>query len=275
MPEEEPEGFDCVLVTGASSGLGAEYARQLASLSRRMVLVARREDLLLTLEQELRAAHPELEVGSISVDLASGAARQELIERLRASGWNPSLLVNCAGLGDYGEFATSEWEKVEGMLEVNVTALTHLTHGFLPSMIEQGDGAIINVSSLAGDLAIPDFAVYAASKAYVTSFSEALRLELRGCGIPVLAVCPGPVSTGFGAVAQRGDGADQAEGLSIRDYFYTDKAQVVTESLIALSWDQARVYPGWKIALAAAGISLIPLAVLRLVMGRRPRRASE
>ena len=271
MSESEPEqnAFDCVLITGASSGLGMEYARQLAGYSRRMVLVSRREELLLSLESELREVNPFLEVGSLSVDLGDEQAREELIQRLISTGWNPSLLVNSAGLGDYGEFSGSEWKRVDEMIQVNVTALTHLTHGFLPEMMRSGDGAILNVSSLAGDLPIPDFAVYAASKAYVTSFSEALRLELREFGIPVLAVCPGPVKTGFGEVARR---SSEAQDTGLREYFYTEKETVVSESLLALARDQARVYPGWKIALVAAGISLIPMAALRVVLGRRPRR---
>lgn len=258
------------MVTGASAGLGEEFARQLASRCRRMVLVARRKERLLDLEDRLRGLNSDLEVGSLQVDLAVSAERDDLVRRLAGTAWMPDLLVNNAGLGDYGEFVSADWGKLDRMIGVNVTALTHMAHAFLPAMLEHGRGAIVNVSSLAGDLPIPDFGVYAASKAYVTSFSEALRMEVRDKGVSVLAVCPGPVRTEFGAVAQRG-GGNAEEGP--RQWFYETKETVVAHSLAALDVDRARVYPGWKIALAAAGISLLPIALIRLLMGQRPRQA--
>jgi short-subunit dehydrogenase len=116
---------------------------------------------------------------------------------------------------------------------------------------------------------MPDFAVYAATKAYVSSFSEALRIELRDHNISVLAVCPGPVHTEFGKVAAR---TEDVAMHGLRESFYVSKEQVVAEAIAAMDRKQARLYPGWKIALAAAGISLIPLALLRLVMSSRPRK---
>lgn len=264
--------FHCALITGASAGLGEEFARQLAPHCGRMVLVARRKDRLLDLEERLQEVNPELEVGSLQVDLAMSGERSDMVRRLEGTDWMPDLLVNNAGLGDYGEFASADWGKLDRMIRVNVTALTHMTHAFLPAMLVQGRGAIVNVSSLAADLPIPDFGVYAASKAYVTSFSEALRVEVREKGVSVLAVCPGPVRTEFGAVAQRGeDGAEHG----IRDWFYEERETVVAQSLMALELDRARVYPGWKIALAAAGISMLPMVLIRLLMSQRPRQLVE
>ena len=150
------------------------------------------------------------------------------------------------------------------MLRVNVEALTHLTHAMVPGMVAQGRGAVMNVSSLASILPIPDFAVYAATKAYVTSFSEALRLELKSHGIPVLAVCPGPVHTSFGEVAMRADGENK---MPRNEAYYVSKEQVVTESLTALAGNKARIYPSFKIAAAALFISAVPMALLRLAMG--------
>lgn len=264
--------YDCALITGASAGLGEEFARQLAPRCRRMVLVARRQERLLALEEDLKGIHPGLEVGSLAVDLAVPAQRAGMIKRLAGTEWMPDLLVNNAGLGDYGEFGSANWEKLHRMIQVNAAALTHLTHAFLPSMLSRGAGAVVNVSSLAGDLPIPDFAVYAATKAYVTSFSEALRMELRDRGVSVLAVCPGPVRTEFGSVARRGGDAPEH---GVREWFYEERESVVAGSLMALETDRARVYPGWKIALAAAGIAILPMAVLRLVMATRPRRVAE
>ena len=128
---------------------------------------------------------------------------------------------------------------------------------------------MVNVSSLASLLPIPDFAVYAATKAYVTSFSEALRIELRTHRIPVLAVCPGPVRTEFGQVARRGQAGRKIPGHAC---FYVPAEQVVAESLMALDRNRARVYPGLKTAAAALVISALPIVLLRLVMGCRPRR---
>lgn len=261
--------FSCALVTGASSGLGEEFALQLAPRVRRLVLVARRAPLLEELASRIGGMFPHVTVSVVAADLTVFHERERLVQWLVEQGSVPDLLVNNAGLGDYGEFATAEWEKLEAMLRVNIEALTHLAHALVPGMIRNGRGAVINVSSLASLLPIPDFAVYAATKAYVTSFSEALRIELREHGIPVLAVCPGPVHTGFGAVAHRDE---RAPGGSMRNLFYVPREQVVRESLTALALDRPRVYPALKTALAAVAISMLPLVLLRLAMGRRPRR---
>lgn len=258
--------YQCALVTGASSGLGVEYARQLAPACETMILVARREDLLRRLASELLSAWPGLTVHCIPVDLTEDSERKKLFQRIEGLELSPDLLINNAGMGDYGAFSEADWPKLDAMLQVNVTALTHLCHLALPGMIAHGKGAIVNVSSLASILPIPDFAVYAASKAYVTSFSEALRMELREFAIPVLAVCPGPVHTGFGKVAMRDA---ELDGLPSREGFYTTPEQVVRDSMKALRADKARVFPGIKIALLAAGISLLPMAVVRAVQTKR------
>lgn len=262
-----PFAYQCALVTGASSGLGEEYARQLAPTCKAMILVARREDLLEKLSDELRQSWPHLVVHCLPVDLTIPASRSGLFLQLKDWGLVPDLLINNAGMGDFGVFSNADWSKLDAMLQLNVTALTHLCHEALPGMIAQGRGAIVNVSSLASILPIPDFSVYAATKAYVTSFSEALRMELREFMIPVLAVCPGPVHTGFGEIAMRDVDAD---GIPSREGFYTSPERVVSDSIRALHADKARVYPGWKIALLAAGISLLPMAAVRaLQISRR------
>lgn len=261
--------FSTVLITGASSGLGEEYGLQLAGRTERLVLTARRTDLLEDLADRVLMRHPSLQVRVIAADLAKSEDRLGLIERLGDEGLVPDLLVNNAGLGDYGEFTTAEWPKLEAMLRVNVEALTHLAHLLVPGMIRRGGGAVLNVSSLASVIPIPDFAVYAATKAYVTSFSEALRIELRDHGVGVLAVCPGPVHTGFGIVARR---EENLPGIPARESFYVPKEQVVAESLAAMERKKARVYPGLRIAGAAMVLSALPITLMRAVMSRRPRR---
>lgn len=261
----------CALITGASSGLGEEFAFQLAPRVQKLVLVARREDRLQNIADQLREQFPHVAVAVYCADLTRVSHREELAGMLKERGFIPDLLVNNAGMGDYGEFANAEWERIDAMLRLNVEALTHLTHLILPDMIHRGFGAVVNVSSLASLLPIPDFAVYAATKAYVTSFSEALRIEVREHGISVLAVCPGPVHTEFGEVARSGGGSSD---MPFRECFYVAKEQVVADALKALDADRARVYPGWQIAAAAFAISAIPLVLLRLVLASRPRRSS-
>ncbi len=264
--------YRCALITGASSGLGAEFARQLVPLCETMILVARRRDCLDTIASELKQLRMleersvPLNVVCITCDLSVDLERLTLFQSLERLGYMPDLLVNNAGLGDYGSFYEADWSKIDSVLQVNITALTHLCRVFLPHMIRQGGGAIMNVSSLASVLPIPDFAVYAASKAYVSSFSEALRMELRNDGVSVLSVCPGPVHTGFGKVAMRNPDAD---GIPSREGFYTSPEQVVSESIRALLSDKARVYPGWKIALLAGAIALLPMSVIRMIQTRR------
>lgn len=260
--------ISCALVTGASSGLGEEFALQLAPRVQQLVLVARRASLLHELAARLRAANPRLEVAVLAVDLTHPGACEQLVASLAEHGLAPDLLINNAGMGDYGEFATADWSRLEAMLRLNVEALTQLSHALIPGMIRRRGGALVNVSSLAGLLPLPDFAVYAATKAYVTSFSEALRIELREHGIRVLTVCPGPVHTGFGKVAKRGA---QGRDMPGRSWFYVPGPQVVAETLQALGQNRARIYPGLRIAAAAAVLSVVPLVVLRLALGCRPR----
>ncbi|BCX50079.1 short-chain dehydrogenase [Haloferula helveola] len=267
--EEPTVQYRCGLITGASSGIGAEFARQLAHSCRVLVLVARRSEALEELATELRQSNPDLTVRCLPADLTDDGQRQALVGRMHQASLVPDLVINNAGMGDYGEFASSEWPKVEAMLRLNVEALTALTHALLPGMISTGGGAILNVSSLASLLPIPDFAVYAATKAYVTSFSEALRLELKDYGLSVTALCPGPVHTGFGDVARRGENRPDEP---FREWFYVDAPQVVAEALQGLALNRPRVFPGWKIAGAAVLLGLLPIAILRIAMGSRPRR---
>jgi short-subunit dehydrogenase len=263
-----PPDFRCALITGASSGLGLEYARQLAPRAETLILVARREQLLEEIAADLVAEFSHLRVKVFASDLVDDAGRNHLINALSQADLYPDCLINNAGMGDYGEFRSSDWAKTEQMIRLNMEALTHLTHALLPGLMARR-GAILNVSSLASALPIPDFAVYAATKAYVTSFSEALRLELRDVGVRVLAVCPGPVKTGFGEVARRGSDGK----LPVQESFYVPADKVVKDSIQALLRDRARLYPGLKVAAAAAIIGLLPIAAIRLIMSSRPRRS--
>ncbi len=262
--------YQQVIITGASSGFGLGFARRLARECRRLVLVARRKDILDSLAAELSTAHPGVEVSVMACDLAREDDRAALCASLAALGSGRTLLINNAGLGDHGDILHSEPSRNREMVAVNIAALTELSRAMLPLLVAQG-GGIINIASLAGDLFIPDFAIYAASNAYVTSCSEALRLEMAEHDVSVLAVCPGPVHTGFGDVARRpGDGADS---VPFKKCFYTPISTVIEGSLRALEAGNARYYPSLRIRLAGWVLRNLPLPLLRLVMSLRPRRA--
>lgn len=259
------------VITGASSGFGAAFARRLAGECSHLVLVARRGEVMHALADELRALYPGLKISIYPCDLSVSADRHHLVSLLDNLSEGKIMLVNNAGLGDYGEYAASAPERNRCMLEVNVVAVAELTRALLPRMRKKG-GGIINIASLAADLFIPDFAIYAASKSFVASFSEAIRLEVRADGVPVVAVCPGPVHTGFGDVARR---HGCTNGYSpFKKWFYTPIPTVVNGAVSALESGKARYYPSLRIRLAGLLVRNLPLWVLRLVMGRRPRQVS-
>ena len=260
---------DCsALITGASSGIGREFARQLAKCARRIVLVARRSERLANLRDELLNQNPNLDVHVRVVDLTDNAQIESLIDSLARDKVDVDLLINNAGLGDSGPFATSDPIRNEQMALVNVMALTSLTRRLLPHMVAKRRGGILNVSSSAGFLPIPGDAVYAATKAYVTSFSEALRAELRGTGVSVCAVCPGPVRTEFQEVAKRPGGKPEM-GSKI---FFVSVRQVARAGLAALEADRPVVIPGFAMKFAMFLSRLMPMPVVRLALRLSPGR---
>ena len=248
------------LITGASAGIGWELARQLAGRAGSLVLVARRAERLKQLRDALIKRDPNLNVHIRVVDLSRADQCNELCDWLARDKIDINFLINNAGLGDEGPFATADADKIDQMLRVNVLALTALTRKLLPQMIARKNGAILNVSSSAGFLPIGGFAVYAATKAYVTSFSEAIRAELHGTGVTVSTLCPGPVHTEFGEVAKRpGD-----EARSAPEFVYVSVEQVVHEALAAIEHDKPLVIPGFVMKLGMLSLRLMPLSILRL-----------
>ncbi len=256
------------LVTGASSGIGKEIALQLAPLAHTLILVARRSERLETLKEELLSINGQLIVECKTVDLSDENAVEKLGLELLSREVQIELLVNNAGLGDHGSFYNSDWSRVRDMLEVNIKSLTALTRTLLPSMIASGYGSVLNVSSVAGFLPVPDMAVYAATKAYVTSFSEAIRAELRGTGVTVTTVCPGPVETEFFDQAERGE----ASGISAPPALRVSVEQVAEDALNAVLNDRARVIPGWQVCLIIGVITALPMFALRYLLEKRARR---
>jgi uncharacterized protein len=250
-----------VLITGASAGIGHEFARQLAPVAKQLILVARREERLESLANELRTKHPSLEINNQVIDLSDRSQLRSLTRSLESSEVQIDLLINNAGLGDLGRFATGDAEKLDQIVQVNIHALTLLTRAALPQMIARKRGAVLNVSSCAGFLPIPEFAVYAASKAYVTSFTEALRAELCGTGVSASALCPGPVHTEFTDIAYRRE-ARRQPSLEI---VHVSVERVVRLGLEAVERNKPLAIPGAIMNLAMFLTRLTPMPVLRLM----------
>ena len=258
------------LITGASAGIGREFACQLAGRAKSLTLIARREQKLNELRDQLNQHYPNVAVCVHKTDLADLAQVNELLAWIDRENIDVDLLINNAGLGDSGEFATSDATRNRQMTLVNIVALTILTRHLLPRMIARRCGGILNVSSSAGFLPIPGDAVYAATKAYVTSFSEALRAELRGTGISVCTLCPGPVRTEFQEVASR-PGRNVKPGPG-PDFLQVSVAEVVREALASLGADRPLVIPGFAMKIVMLLGRLAPMSLLRLLFRLVPTR---
>ncbi len=187
------------LVTGASSGIGADLARELARHRHDLVLAARRLEPMQSLAEELKVHGVNTTV--IAADLSKPGAAAELVNEIMARGLSIDVLINNAGLGEKGRFAESDPIRINEMLQVNVVALTELTRLLLPGMIANGRGQVMLVASVASFQPGPQMAVYFATKAYVLSFGEAIAFELRRTGVTVTTLCPGPTATNFVEVA--------------------------------------------------------------------------
>ena len=247
------------LVTGASSGIGAVFARRLAAEGSDLVIVARRVERLDELAQELRAAH-DIDVEVLPADLSDHEQLARVEQRLRDPQRWISLLINNAGYGSGGPFWKSPLEREAGQVLVNVVALHRLTHAAVGPMVERGRGAIINVSSVAGFQPIAFSATYSAGKSFVTAFSEALHEELRGTGVRIQALCPGFVHTEF----QEAAGRDEPP---IPDFAWLDMDVVIEASLGALRRNQALCIPGLGYKTLVHSTRLAPRGTVRRVAG--------
>lgn len=184
------------LITGASSGLGKVFAERMAAAGVKLVLVARNEEVLKSLATVLKHDH-NTDSLIIAKELSQENAAEEVFEAVKNAGITVDILINDAGFGIYGRFESTDLNTTEKLIKVNIAALTALTHYFLPGMVEKKSGIVINISSLASFVPIPNFAVYCASKAYVRLFTEILYHEYKNMGIQFLCVCPGSTDTQF------------------------------------------------------------------------------
>lgn len=189
------------LITGASSGIGFELAKIFAANKNNLILVARSKQQLESLAAELRTKNG-VEVHVVPMDLADPDTPKKLFDHTEAQKWEIENLVNNAGFGDHGPFDQRDWIRQRDMIQVNITALTELTHRYLPQMVSRKSGGILNVASTAAFQPGPFMSVYYATKAYVLHFSEALHEEYKDLGIRISALCPGPTVSGFQQAAQ-------------------------------------------------------------------------
>jgi short-subunit dehydrogenase len=237
MALPEPDQASTALVTGASAGIGAAIAEELASRGQNLTLTARREELLSQLATKLHDRYG-VRAGVVACDLADASERDRLAAQVTELGLEVEVLVNNAGFGYAGDFIDADRVRQVEMVKLNCEAVVDLTARYLPEMVRRGRGAILNVASTGGFQPMPKSATYGATKAFVLSHSEALHHELRGTGVSLTAVCPGPVRTEFVEAAGI-PGADNAPG-----FVWMSASDVAKQAVDALAAGKRTVVPG-------------------------------
>lgn len=257
--------MNATLITGSSTGIGAAFARKLALRGRNVLLVARSEDKLITLCNELGRISG-VRAQYFVLDLTEPDARLELFEETKRRGLEIDMLVNNAGFGSMGDFARLDLSNELKMIDLNVTALVELTHHFLIPMRERKQGSIINVASTAGFQSVPYMATYAATKAFVLSFSEALWEENRKHGVHVMALCPGVTETNFFEASKM----DRPPMRTIQT-----AEEVVDVALRGLARRKSSVVSGWTNFLMVETERLVPRSMVIKLTGRALRSRVE
>jgi short-subunit dehydrogenase len=260
LPPPTPE--QTVLITGASAGIGAELARQLADRGHNVVLVARREQRLRELAEQLRLRHG-IHADVEPCDLTDADARRDLVARLLAGERAVAGVCNNAGAGTVRTLLSSDLEREQQIVRLDVEAVHHLTGAFLPGMVEREAGAILNVASIAAFQPLPGFATYAACKAFVQSFSEAVHTELGGTGVSVTALCPGFTHTEFGESA----GAREEE-QAIPGFLFQEAPEVARCGIEAMIAGRRTAIPGLHNRASTIGGRLAPRSLLLPVIRR-------
>ncbi|BAB74590.1 SDR family NAD(P)-dependent oxidoreductase [Nostoc sp. PCC 7120 = FACHB-418] len=250
------------LITGASGGIGKAFAQELAARQTNLVLVARSQHKLHQLAQELQQQH-KIQVDVIAKDLTEIDAVADVFDITKSKGLTIDCLINNAGFGDYGDFAQSDRTRQIKIIQLNVLALVDLTHRFLPLMRQNRSGSIINVASIAGFQPIPYLSVYAASKAFIVSFSEALWAENRQYGVRVLVTCPGPTETDFFAEA------NFPQALVETTNKVMSSEEVVLKSLKALeNWEPTVIISDTSTQLRSNVARLVPRKTLLSLLAK-------
>ena len=257
-----PAADRTALVTGASSGIGAEIARELARRGHGVTLVARREDRLKELAAELFGVRAEV----VTADLSVEADRQRVVDEVAARGLSVDVLVNNAGLSTTGLVVDSTAEAELRMVKVDVEAVVHLCTLLLPGMVARGAGSVLNVASTAAMQPLPGQAGYGASKAFVLSYTRALATELRGTGVTATALCPGPVPTEFAAAA--GWSQEQFEG-ALPSFMYVSAEAVAKQAVDGAAAGRQVVIPGLANRGSTLLSKLLPHGLLLPVLARQ------
>jgi short-subunit dehydrogenase len=238
------------LITGASGGIGKEFVFLLAKNNFNLILVARSENKLQNIATELKNSYG-VEIISLPYDLSKSESAQNIYKYIRSRKINIEILINNAGIGDYGAFVERDISKNMKMINLNINTLTELTGLFLKRMIKEGSGKILNIASTAAFQPIPNFAVYAASKSYVLNFTEALHYELKGTNVSVSVLCPGPTATGFETSANMKDSKLFKSGVM--------NAKVVAEiGYKGMMNNKMTIIPGFKNKIMAIMSSITP-----------------
>jgi short-subunit dehydrogenase len=263
-----PSDTSTALVTGASSGIGEQFARALAGRGHGVTLVARSADTLERLAGELAKEHG-IRADHVAADLADPAQRDALAAEVESRGRAVEILVNCAGFGVFGPFAENDRDKELQQVRLLVEAVVDLTSRWLPGMVERGRGAVINVSSVSGLTPIPHNAGYAAAKAYVDFWSDAVHSELAGTGVAMTAVLPGPVHSGFQEASEADYFAERLPGFT-----FVPPERVAEDGLRAAERGKRSVIPGGpQVKAAFRPNRLAPRAAALAVAGRLARRS--
>ncbi|HEY1359784.1 MAG TPA: SDR family oxidoreductase [Thermoleophilaceae bacterium] len=236
LPQPSPDST--ALVTGASSGIGADIARSLASRGHGTVLVARRSERLEELAEELRTRHG-VRAETLASDLSDASARDGLVSRIEELGLTVEVLVNNAGFGSGGLFHELDQERELEMVRLNVETVVALCGEYVPRMVGRGRGALLNVASTAAFQPLPRQATYAATKAFVLAFTDGLHADLSGTGVTATSLCPGPVKTEFADTA-----GIAAEASGVPELFWTDSDFVAEEAVKGLERGKRVVVPG-------------------------------
>jgi len=247
------------LITGASSGIGEAFARRLAGKMHNLVLVARSEDKLRDLCDELAEKH-RITATYVAADLAEDGSDRKVFDETQRQGVEVDWLINNAGFGSMGDFATLDHEKELQMIRLNISALVALTHIYLPGMRERKSGTIINVSSAAGFQPVPFMATYAATKSFVTAFTEAIAEENRPYGIQILALCPGSTKTNF-FEASNIERALQVKGQETVE-------DVVDTAMSAVGTGRSKIVSGWANWFVATAGNFVPNSLITKVVGK-------
>lgn len=253
------------VVTGASSGIGAELARELAGRGHGVTLVARREELLEELAAELAASHA-VRTEVVAGDLADPASRAALLGEVEARGLTVDVLCNNAGFSTTGAVATSDPEAEVRLVRVDVEAVVDLCSRVVPGMVERGRGAVLNVASVGAFQPLPGQAAYAAAKAFVLSYTDSLHGELKGTGVTATSLCPGPVKTGFGEAAGFSD--EEAEG-ALPSFMWVAAVDVAQAAVEGMAKGRRVVIPGPANVVGAYAGRLAPKSLLLPVLAKQ------